>query len=119
MTAEQEVRFTGVGREIEGYLALPKGEGPFPALIVVQEIWGLVDHIKDVARRFANEGYVTLTPDLYTGEWREVMSPERIAAGGPSCAVLHKKFSATPPSWRAPSQRGHKKSATPSRCSPP
>src|SRR5215213_7296700 len=81
MTSEQEVRFTGGGREMEGYLALPIGEGPFPALIVMQEIWGLVDHIRDVARRFANEGYVALAPDLYTGQWREVMSPERIAAG--------------------------------------
>ena len=81
MSSEQEVRFTGGGREIDGYLALPAGEGPFPALIVIQEIWGLDDHIKDVARRFADEGYVALAPDLYTGEWREVISPERIAAG--------------------------------------
>jgi carboxymethylenebutenolidase len=81
MTSEQEVRFTGGDREMEGYLALPEGDGPFPAVIVIQEIWGLVDHIRDVARRFANEGYVALAPDLYTGEWREVMSPERIAAG--------------------------------------
>src|SRR5918995_4772547 len=81
MTSEQEVRFTSDDREMEGYLALPEGEGPFPALIVIQEIWGLVNHIKDVARRFANEGYVALAPDLYTAEWREVMSPERIAAG--------------------------------------
>ena len=81
MPSEQEVRFTGGGRGLEGFLALPEGEGPFPALIVIQEIWGLVDHIRDVARRFANEGYVALAPDLYTGEWSEVMSPERIAAG--------------------------------------
>jgi carboxymethylenebutenolidase len=81
MTSEQEVRFIGGNREMEGYLALPEGQGPFPAVIVIQEIWGLVDHIKDVARRFRNEGYVTLAPDLYTGEWREVMSAERIAAG--------------------------------------
>ena len=86
MTSEQEVRFTGGGRDIEGYLALPKGKGPFPALIVIQEIWGLVDHTKDVAHRFATEGYVALAPDLYTGEWHEVMSPERIAAG-----MLHVK----------------------------
>jgi carboxymethylenebutenolidase len=81
MTSEQEVRFTGGDREMDGYLALPQEESLFPALIVIQEIWGLVDHIKDVARRFANEGYVALAPDLYTGEWREVMSPERIPAG--------------------------------------
>jgi carboxymethylenebutenolidase len=81
MISEQEVRFVGSDRELDGYLALPDGDLPFPAVIVIQEIWGLDDHIKDVARRFANEGYVALAPDLYTGEWREVMSPERIAAG--------------------------------------
>src|SRR5215212_8811318 len=81
MALEQEVQFTSGDREIEGYLALPEGEGTFPAVIVIQEIWGLVDHIRDVAHRFANEGYVALAPDLYTGEWREVMSAERIAAG--------------------------------------
>lgn len=81
MTSEQEVRLTGGDREMDGYIALPAGEGPFPAIVVIQEIWGLVDHIKDVARRFANEGYVALAPDLYTGEWHETMSPERIAAG--------------------------------------
>lgn len=81
MTSEQEVRITGGDRDMDGYLALPEGESPFPAVIVIQEIWGLVDHIMDVARRFAKEGYVALAPDLYTGEWREVMSPERIAAG--------------------------------------
>src|SRR5918998_4299474 len=106
MTSEQEVRFTGGNREMEGYLALPEGEGPFPALIVIQEIWGLVDHIKDVARRFANERYVALAPDLYTGEWREVMSPERIAAGG---AVLRrvppKGPGGPPPNGGAPLER--------------
>ncbi len=81
MITEREVRFMGGGREMEGYLALPEGESPFPAIIVIQEIWGLVDHIKDVAHRLASEGYVALAPDLYTGEWREVMSAERIAAG--------------------------------------
>jgi carboxymethylenebutenolidase len=81
MTGEQKVRFMGSDRELEGYLVLPEGDGPSPAVIVIQEIWGLDDHIRDVARRFANEGYVALAPDLYTGEWREVMSPERIAAG--------------------------------------
>jgi carboxymethylenebutenolidase len=81
MTLEQEVRFTGGDREMDGYLTLPEDQGTFPAVLVIQEIWGLVDHIRDVARRFASEGYVALAPDLYTGEWREVMSPERIAVG--------------------------------------
>lgn len=50
-----------------GYLALPAGETG-PGIIVLQEWWGLVPHIKDVADRFAQAGFVALAPDLYEGE---------------------------------------------------
>lgn len=53
------------GGSVYGYLSLPAGKGP--GLIVIQEWWGLVDHIKDVADRFAKEGFVALAPDLYHG----------------------------------------------------
>jgi carboxymethylenebutenolidase len=79
---EAWISFEGEDREIEGYLALPDGgRSGLPAVIVIHEIWGLDEHIKDVARRLAAEGYMALAPDLYTGEWREVMSEERIMAG--------------------------------------
>ena len=55
------------GETLMGYLAQPNGDGPFPAVVVIQEWWGLDDHIKDVTRRFAAEGYVALAPDLYDG----------------------------------------------------
>ncbi|MCB0175429.1 MAG: dienelactone hydrolase family protein [Anaerolineae bacterium] len=51
-----------------GYLAYPSSGEAVPAIIVIQEWWGLNDHIKDVARRFANEGFVVLAPDLYHGQ---------------------------------------------------
>jgi len=50
-----------------GYLSLP-ATGTGPGVLVIQEYWGLVDHIKDVADRFAAEGFVALAPDLYHGE---------------------------------------------------
>jgi carboxymethylenebutenolidase len=50
-----------------GYLAVPEGEGPFPALVIVHEWNGLVDRIRQVADDFAAEGYVTLAVDLYEG----------------------------------------------------
>jgi carboxymethylenebutenolidase len=55
---------------VNGYLALPAaGAGrPAPAMIVIHEAGGLGDHIKDVANRFANLGYVTLAIDMYTRE---------------------------------------------------
>ena len=65
--AGQMVEFTSNGGTASGYLAIPeKGSGP--GLIVIQEWWGLVDHIKDVCDRFAKEGYVALAPDMYHGQ---------------------------------------------------
>ena len=60
------VEFAANGRTAEGYLSLPSQPGP--GVIVIQEWWGLVDHIKDLADRFAKEGFVALAPDLYHGD---------------------------------------------------
>lgn len=56
------------GSQASGYLARPQGDGPFPAVIVVQEWWGLNDNVKDIAGRFANEGFAAFAPDLYHGK---------------------------------------------------
>ena len=61
------ISFRANGRTADGYLALPAG-GSGPGLLVIQEWWGLVGHIKDVTDRFAAEGFVALAPDLYHGE---------------------------------------------------
>ena len=55
------------GGSTGGYLATPK-QGTGPGVIVIQEWWGLVDHIKDVCDRFADEGFVALAPDMYHGK---------------------------------------------------
>jgi len=55
------------GKTGEGYLALPES-GSGPAVIVIQEWWGLVGHIKDVVDRFASAGFVAFAPDLYHGQ---------------------------------------------------
>ena len=56
------------GETLTGYQAQPEGDGAYPAVVVLQEWWGLNEHIKDVTRRIANEGYVALAPDLYKGQ---------------------------------------------------
>lgn len=61
------VNFSSNGTESRGYLAIPEG-GNGPGVVVIQEWWGLVDHIKDVCDRFAAEGFVALAPDLYHGQ---------------------------------------------------
>jgi carboxymethylenebutenolidase len=53
---------------IPGYIAKPGGAGPWPALIVIQEWWGLDAQTKSIADRFAKEGYLAFAPDLYHGE---------------------------------------------------
>ncbi len=53
-------------QQLEGYLAIPAST-PAPAVLVIQEWWGLNPHIKDVANRFAQAGFVALAPDLYHG----------------------------------------------------
>jgi carboxymethylenebutenolidase len=64
-----DVTFAGTGGDqIHGYIAQPAAAGPHPAMIVIQEAGGLNDHVRDVANRFANIGYVALAPDLYTRE---------------------------------------------------
>ena len=59
------VTFRSNGHTCEGYLA---GDGTGPGVIVIQEWWGLVPHIKDVVDRFAAAGFTALAPDLYHGE---------------------------------------------------
>src|SRR5918992_6155602 len=68
------VSFPANGRTADGYLALP-ASARGPGVLVIQEWWGLVDHIKELADRFANEGFVALAPDLYHGE--KTKSPDQ------------------------------------------
>jgi len=67
-------RYVAGDEETQGYLAVPEGAGPFPALIIIHEWNGLVDRIRQVADAFADQGYVTLAADLYQG--RTGASPE-------------------------------------------
>lgn len=55
------------GHSAQGYLVKPEGETP-GGVVLIQEWWGLNDHIKDVAERVASLGYITIAPDLYDGK---------------------------------------------------
>ncbi len=63
----ESITYPANGQSGMGYLAKPQAAGPHPGVIVIQEFWGLDDHIKDVAERLAREGFVALAPDLYHG----------------------------------------------------
>ena len=66
LAPRQNVKFDRNGATISGYLQLPPG-GSGPGLVVIQEWWGLDDHIVAMVDRYAAEGFVTLAPDLYGG----------------------------------------------------
>jgi carboxymethylenebutenolidase len=65
--AGKMVEFPSNGHTAKGYLATPTS-GKGPGVIVIQEWWGLVGHIKSVADRFAAAGFSALAPDLYHGQ---------------------------------------------------
>lgn len=50
---------------VKGYAAYPMAEGKYPGIVVIQEWWGLDEHIRDVTRRFARQGYTAIAPDLF------------------------------------------------------
>ncbi|MEO0869619.1 MAG: dienelactone hydrolase family protein, partial [Cyanobacteria bacterium J06642_11] len=66
------------------YVALPEGKGPFAAVVVLQEIFGINIHIRDVTERIAREGYVALAPALYQRQapgFETGYTPEDIKVG--------------------------------------
>jgi carboxymethylenebutenolidase len=62
----RDVTFQSDGFAMRAYLARPKAPGTYPAVIVLHEAFGLVDHERDVARRFASAGFIALAPDVYS-----------------------------------------------------
>jgi carboxymethylenebutenolidase len=56
-----------LGDGLRGYYARPDGAGPFPCFVIFIEAYGLNDHFKRVTERFAEAGFVALTPDIYRG----------------------------------------------------
>src|SRR4051794_35243613 len=60
------VSFASNGDTCDAYLSVPES-GSGPGVIVIQEWWGLVDHVRDLANRFAGAGFVALAPDFYHG----------------------------------------------------
>ncbi len=65
-TAASIMQIVGPAGPIRLFECRPKAAGTYPAVLVIQEWWGLNDHIKDVATRLAREGYATVAPDLYS-----------------------------------------------------
>jgi carboxymethylenebutenolidase len=65
------------GNQLEAYLAAPTGPGPHPAVILLHERYGLMQHNLDLAQRFAREGFLCLAPNMYSRD----PEPEKLANG--------------------------------------
>lgn len=63
---EMMVQYSSEGVTVRAYLVGERGSTKRPTIIVVQEWWGLNDHMKDIAKRYAQEGYLAIVPDLYS-----------------------------------------------------
>ncbi|MCG3120535.1 MAG: Carboxymethylenebutenolidase [bacterium] len=64
----QAVQYQSGAETVTGFIAYPEGKGPFPAVILIHEWWGLNDWMKENAKKFADEGYIALAIDLYRGQ---------------------------------------------------
>ena len=71
----KSVSYKSGDETVQGVLYTPQGKGPFPALIVIHEWWGLNDWVKDQASKLSDQGYVTLAVDLYRG--KVALSPDQ------------------------------------------
>jgi carboxymethylenebutenolidase len=65
--AGEMVSYKSGSETVSGYLVQPAGPGPFPAVVVIHEWWGLNDQVKGEAQKLAKEGYLALAVDLYRG----------------------------------------------------
>ena len=75
----REVSYAGRACTIKAFVAEPAGAATSPAAIVVQEWWGLNEHIRDVARRLGREGYYAIAPDLYSRQGHQVTKDPNVA----------------------------------------
>ena len=64
----KQVTYSSGNDKVQGMLYTPSAKGPFPAIIVIHEWWGLNDWVKDQASKLADQGYVALAVDLYRGK---------------------------------------------------
>ncbi len=64
----QNVQFSSNGSQAAGYLSRPESNSPKPDVVVIQEWWGVNQHIRDVTDRLAEAGFVALAPDLFHGK---------------------------------------------------
>ena len=79
MATTRMVSFQSGDERLEAYLARPDGDGPFPGVVVIHEAFGLNDNIRNITRRFSDEGYAAFAVDLFANRNRAVCMARFIA----------------------------------------
>ena len=80
----ESVKLKSAGGTFSGFFAAPQGEGPVPGVVVIQEIFGVNSHMREMCQRFANAGYAALSPDLFHSVGPDIQlgyTPDDIAKG--------------------------------------
>lgn len=95
------ITYTSDGAPVQAYVVQPAAAaGPLPGIVVIQEVWGVDAHIRDVTERFATAGYVAMAPDLYAHGGRPAALEE-----GPIIAVRTFLDTLPPGAWGDPALR--------------
>ena len=82
-----ELSYAAPSGELRAYLGRPIGPGPWPGVVVIQDVGGLSDDIRQQADRLAGAGYLAFAPDLYSGRGlRCVLATMRAARSGHGAA---------------------------------
>lgn len=77
-----DIRYKTEDDQITAHLARPTSNGKYPGIVLIHEIFGLDDHIRDVSNRLAAEGYVVLAPHLFSSKkFADTLTPGNIGAG--------------------------------------
>ena len=105
-----EVKIPVAAGEIPAYRAMPAKGGNFPVVLVVQEIFGVHEHIKDVCRRFAKQGYCAIAPELYArqgdvskiSDWKQIFA--EVVSKVPDAQVMSDLDAAA--AWAVKSSKG-------------
>jgi carboxymethylenebutenolidase len=89
----ESVNFRGHGGDlIGGYMARPLGAGSHGGVIVIHEVFGLVEHTREIVRKFAAHGFIAIAPDLYyregPGDLEKIVADVRAKGGAPDARVI-------------------------------
>ena len=75
---------TQISKTLAGYAAHPKGQGPFPGMVVMMEAYGITGHIKGVCERLAAAGFLAVAPDIFHGEVISYTDTDKVMAKIPT-----------------------------------